>query len=144
MEPVEIALSELKMVQDIIHNQEQMRLKVVGWCIAAVTGISIAFVSKTLVVPTKYYLALSLAITCIFLWLDTVHRVAVDRAIARSGDIEGFLRGEHEYDGPKIGKSISVASGARYQAESLKNVRVYGPYLALSLIVVAVAVIKSL
>lgn len=58
----------------------------------------------------------------------------------RSGEIEESLRGERAYDGPIMGKSISVENGIPYQLRSLKNVRVYGPYLALSVAVLFVYV----
>ncbi len=131
MEPENIALEELKLVQAIINTQEQIRLKIMGWGVATVSAISVAYLSEKLDLPSNSYLALSLVIIGIFLWLDTVHRVAVDRAIERSGEIEECLRKEATYDGPKIGKSISVKNGIPYQLRSLKNVRVYGPYLAL-------------
>ena len=131
MEAEMIALEELKLVQSIIHTQEQMRFKVVGWCIATITGLSVAYLSEKLDLPHTSYFVLSILIILIFLWLDTVHRVAVDRAIMRSGEIEKALRGEAEYDGPKIGESLSLKNGILYQLRSLKNVRVYGPYLAL-------------
>ena len=144
MEIETIALEELKLVQSIIHNQEQMRVKVVGWCIAIISAISIAYLSKKLELPSNSYFGLSLAIVSIFLWLDTVHRVAVDRAIIRSGEIESFFRKEIEYDGPKIGKSISVKNGIPYQFRSLKNVRVYGPYLVLCFAVFCMYLMKNL
>jgi len=144
METETIALEELKLVQSIIHNQEQMRIKVVGWCIATISAISVAYLSQKLNLPPKSYFSLSLIIILIFLWLDTVHRVAVDRAILRSGEIESFFRKEIEYDGPKIGKSISVKNGIPYQFRSLKNVRVYGPYLALCFAVSCMYLVKNL
>ena len=131
MEPEVIALEEFKLVQSIINNQEQIRVKVVGWCIATISAISVAYLSKKFQFSPGSYFAVSLTIIVIFLWLDTVHRVAVDRAIIRSGEIESFFRKEVDYDGPKIGKSISVKNGIPYQLRSLKNVRVYGPYVAL-------------
>jgi hypothetical protein len=97
METETITLEELKLVQFIIHNQEQMRIKVVGWCIATISAISVAYLSLKLNLPSKSYFSLSLIIILIFLWLDTVHRVAVDRAIFRSGEIERFFRKECEY-----------------------------------------------
>ena len=136
MEPEVIALEELKLVQAIINNQEQIRLKIMGWGVAATIAISVAYLSEKIDLPPNSYLILSIIIIGIFLWLDTVHRVAVDRAIERSGGIEKCLRKEVPYDGPKIGKSISVKNGIPYQLRSLKNVRVYGPYLALSTAVV--------
>ena len=138
MEPEAIALEELKLVQAIINNQEQIRLKIMGWGVAATIAISVAYLSERIDLPPNSYLTLSVIIIGIFLWLDTVHRVAVDRAIERSGEIEESLRGERAYDGPIIGKSISVKNGIPYQLRSLKNVRVYGPYLALSIAVLFV------
>ncbi len=131
-----MALEELKIVETIINAQEQIRLKISGWGVATVSAISVAFLSKKLGLPPDSYLILSIIILAIFLWLDTVHRVAVDRAIQRSNYIESVLRGEVAYDGPRIGESISVSNGIPYQLKSLKNVRVYAPYLALSFAVI--------
>ena len=140
MEPEAIALEELKLVQAIINNQEQIRLKIMGWGVAATIAISVAYLSEKIDLLPNSYLTLSVIIIGIFLWLDTVHRVAVDRAIERSGEVEESLRGERAYDGPIIGKSVSVKNGIPYQLRSLKNVRVYGPYLALSVAVLFVYV----
>lgn len=132
MDSQAIAIEELKLVQAIISNQENTRLKIMGWGVAAVVAISVSYLAERVNMPPSSYLGPSVIIIGLFLWLDVIHRVSVDRAIERSATIEQYLRDGDDYDGPKIGLSMSVSNGLSYQLNAVKNIRVYAPYLALT------------
>jgi len=139
MDKQTIAVEELKIVEEIINYQESIRFKFLGWLITIISAISVAFLSSKLNISQNSFLLLSTLIIMIFLWLDTIHRVAVDRAIERAGKIERYLRAENKkYDGPKIGESISIKNGIKYQIIALANIRVYSPYLALFIAVLVI------
>lgn len=135
MESSEMALEELKVLADIISRHDEISLKIKGWCTTLVTGFLVAMFSGTIQAPLNVSGLLVAVIIVIFLWIDVVFRVAEDRAINRQGEVEKALRGEVQYDGPKIKWSLSTPNTFRDQLRSLNNNRIYLPYVALSIIV---------
>lgn len=137
----EIALEELKILQGIAQNQEELRFKIRGWCLALVTAFSVAFLSEKVKFCGGQFILISSLIVVLFLWLDVLYRVAQDRAFARAKDVEKYLRGTGDYSGPLIRNSLSVPNSVKDQCESLNNIRVYGPYVLLFLIILSIGVL---
>ena len=109
------------------------RLQVRFAAVAVATAVSVAFLSGTTLISGNSFLVLGGAIVFAFLWLDVVHRVAQDRAMARSREVEKVLRTEQApCDGPLIGERLSAPNRLRDQLSAVANVRVYGPYLVLA------------
>jgi|SRR6185369_3582 len=131
-----MALEELKMLQSIISKHDDLRSQVLGWCVALITGLTIAYLSK----PVELYLwgfaALSISIVLLFLWVSVTYKVAQDRAIERARTIESQIRAQTAYDGPLVADSLSRANRWPDQKKALNNVRVWGPFAALLVLVV--------
>lgn len=136
----QLALEELKLLLDIAQGQEELRFKIRGWCIALVTAFSVAFLSEKIKFSGCQFILISSLILVLFLWLDVLYRVAQDRAFKRSKVVEENLRGIGNYSGPLIGEYLSVPNSAKDQVVSLKNIRVYGPYVLLLVIVVSIGI----
>lgn len=138
----ERALDELRILQGIVARHDDISFKIKGWCVTLITGIMLALKSGNFAVSTKSSLILAFGISLLFLWVDVVYRVAEDRAIDRSDEIEKLMRDESEYDGPKIVMTLRKPNTLSDQYKSLKNVRIYLPYLILTMIVIIVSIIK--
>ena len=134
-----LALEEFKMLQEIARDQEELRAKIRGWCVAIITALSVAALSKEIQISGATFLFVASVILCLFLWLDVLYRVAQDRAFRRAKKVEIILRGNLYYDGPRIRDSLSVPNSIEDQLQSLNNVRVFGPYFLLLIIVTVVA-----
>lgn len=138
----QLALEELKLLQGIAQNQEELRFKIRGWCLALVTALSVAFLSERIKFSGGQYIFVSCLILVLFLWLDVLYRVAQDRAFARKKVVEEYLRGIGEYSGPLIRDSLSGPNSVEEQCVSLNNIRVYGPYVFLFVIVLSVGIFR--
>lgn len=135
----QLALEELKMLQEIAQNQEELRFKIRGWCMALITALAVAFLSKELKLSGGHFALISSIILFLFLWLDVLYRVAQVRAFKRADAVESFLRGEEQtYEGPKIRSSLSIPNSLEEQKESLNNIRIYGPYIPMIALVLIV------
>lgn len=138
-----MALEELKVLQAVISKHDDLRSQLLGWCVALITGLSVAHLSKPLQVDSVGFLSLSLAIVLLFLWVGITYKVAQDRAIERVRQIEVQIRTQSPYDGPLISESLSRPNLFSDQCSALKNVRVWGPFVALAVIVVLVTLVRG-
>lgn len=140
----QLALEELQILAGIIERKEAVRLRQRNWVITAVSGLSIALFSKGLDVSASEYAAVALTTIVIFWLMETVYQHVEDRAIQRSKDLEGILREGRPYDGPLISESLSPRSleeQLAYLAKTFLAPRVASPYLALTVLVVAFALL---
>jgi hypothetical protein len=131
MNDKDVAIEELKILQTIIHNQDIIFSRIRGWCVVVVGGISIGLLSDKIQIPNAPYLAISTLIVFTFTWTEAIHRVAQKRAMTRSGDVESFLRGEREYDGPLIRNSLNKTNRFKDQIGTFSNRRFIGFYFAI-------------
>lgn len=138
-----LPLEELKILQDIASRQEELRVKIRGWCIALLTALSVAALSQEIRISSGQFFFFGCVILVLFLWLDALYRVAQDRAFDRAKVVESVLRGEVNYDGPRIRDSLSEPNSLEGQIKSLRNVRVYSPYAILLIIVTIVALVAK-
>ena len=135
----QLALEEFKLLQGIAEAQETLRFKIRSWCVALITALSVAVLSQKIQFSVCQFLLIATVIMLMFLWLDVLYRVAQDWALRRAKLVEESLRGLIKYDGPKVRESLSAPNSVADQVLSLNNVRVYGPYLLLLVILVVVA-----
>jgi len=133
-----LALEEFKLLQEIAQNQEELRLKLRGWCVALVTALSVASLSKEIDLSGTRFFLISIMVVFMFLWLDVLYRVAQDRALKRAKVVEECLCDLKEYKGPCIRQNLSLPNSVTEQLQSLNNIRVYSPYLLLVMITIVV------
>lgn len=138
MQDINVAIEELKILQSIIKNQDSIFSKIRGWCVVVVTGISGGFLSEKIQLESAPYFAISVFIIFLFTWTEAVHRVAQMRAINRSGNVESYLRGELQYDGPQIKNTLSKPNLITDQLATFSNRRFVGFYLTVLFIPIIV------
>lgn len=136
----ETRLEELRLIQNIIAQQQDLRTRAVAWSVALNTGLIIARFSDTIQLAAWVYLCVALLATALFFWLDTTYKVAEDRAIERSNQIEESIRTDPAataYDGPKIGLSFIEPNTLSAQFHAANNVRLWGIHAVLLLAILA-------
>jgi hypothetical protein len=133
-----IALEELKLLQAVIHKQDDARSHIVGWSVAVVVALTVAYLSDK-GLTGKTYCFLGTVVVLLFLWLDVVHKVAQDRAISRVKAIEKSIRTGTYYIGPCIAGTLTRPNTLYEQCLAARNVRVWAPYATLFLTVLLVS-----
>ncbi len=130
------AWEEIKILQDIIHKQEDLRTKTKNWCIALFGGLSIAFANSNGKLDFLAYLLASIILVCIFWLLENLQRSIQMTTICHRNSVEESLLSELEsYKGPKIGKTFS----AGYKFLSPFNLRLSAVYLGLIIIALSLS-----
>lgn len=138
MEKIELALEELKILQEIIARHDDISFKIKGWCLTLNIGILAALygvsggnsiqLSKYLIYPSL------LLIIVFFIWLEAIYRVAMNRAIQRTAKIEKEICENDLKDYPKINAALGKPNKIKDQLKALNNVRIVAPYLIIFII----------
>ena len=149
MEPMEVAIEEQKLLTQIIQHQETFALRIVGYAGAVITALSALRLTSETVLPLGAYIVTSGIAIGLFFWTAVIFRVAQDRAIGRSFDVEAHIRDLLDegkvfasYDGPLIAESLSNRNTADAQRHAAENVRVWGPFALLAAGVALVAILS--
>jgi hypothetical protein len=129
-----LALEEMKLLQSIILKHDDIRSKMVGWSVSLVSALSAFYLHEKSGMDRTGFQIVGFSITILFFWLDTIYKVAQDRAINRSRVVEKMIA-NGEYEGPAIGVSLGKDNLVLDQLRSALNVRVWSPYAGLSLLV---------
>ena len=138
---LQTALEERKIIQEIIHNQEAIRMKLVGWCITIISGFTIAFHSKTIEILGYEYGIFAGLVVVVFFLLDIVNRSVFYKMIKRSKAVESMIQDSaNKYDGFKIEKTMSEPT----QWNNIKyDFRLISPYMALIIIILSSFFVKQ-
>lgn len=103
----DLAVEELKMLQEIIGRHESHAMRIKGLLFVIIAGVTAAIYTKDLEVSRSWMLFGSTILTLLFMVWELYHRALSQQAIIRSGQVEAQLRKELEYDGPLIGHALS-------------------------------------
>lgn len=142
-ETVEIALAELRLLSDFIRGQEEVRLKIRGWNLALISGLTVAQASSDLSLGTSAYVLLGLGIVATGWFLEAWHAMAQFGGILRNYEVEEFLQGASDhYDGPALSSSMRRYGHHdvwfRFLPEGLKYGRIALPNLVMAGVIVIV------
>ena len=144
MNPQDIAIEELRQLQSVINRMEQLEFQVRAWLLALLGAMVAARLTNPNRLTGMQFLILGVMLSFVFLLMELVVRIPKRKAIKRVWRVEGALRGDCVYDGPRI--SISLSAGWQNRAvfslmfQELRILPVYGFYIP----VVAILVIVSL
>ncbi len=103
----ELAVTELKLLSDFIARQEDIRLRIRGWNLALISGLTVAQASDELSLSAFAYLILGLGILLTGWFIEAWHAMAQFGGILRNHQVEEFLQGKsNKYEGPALGTSM--------------------------------------
>ena len=130
---LDLAIEELKILFSIISRHDDLSFKIKKWAITINSALIIGIASGKITeyIANNYLILFLPVLPLIFLWIDVIHRVAMDRAIKRQADVEECVRNNNNYDGPKIDMTLSKPNSFKDQMKALNNVRMYFIYLIL-------------
>jgi hypothetical protein len=135
MDKHELAMEELRLLQEIIKHQEDLRAQLMNWSVGLIGAGTFAFLTE-IKLSQSNFLFVGCTLVLASFWMNVIFRVAQDRAITRSHRVEQFLREGGEYDGPKIGLSLAARNSVAEQLQAANNIRMYSPYAILLVFIV--------
>lgn len=103
----DLALEELKLLQEVIGRHENHAMRVKGLLFVIIAGLTAATYAEGMRGSRGWMFAGAIVLTLLFMVWELYHRAISQQAITRAGAVESQLRGEADYDGPKIGHSLS-------------------------------------
>lgn len=106
------AASELKQLQDIIARYESQAFQIRAWLLVLV-GALVAGILKNL--PPILFLVLCNVMVPVFAFMELITRRPKRRAIERVGSVEEALRGERDYDGPLVQRTLSASPHSKWR-----------------------------
>lgn len=138
MDKIDIAMEEIKILQSIIARHDDLSIRIKSWCISLNIGLIAAFyginASNQISFNKISMVIILVLLTGFFLWLDTIYRVAMDRAIQRTTEIETEIR-EHKLSTyPKINISLGMPNRLTNQIRTIRNIRMNTPYIMIIII----------
>ena len=135
MEKLDLALEELRRLDSIIARHDEMTMKIKNWCIGLDTVIITAIIRinfkiSELIMISTFLVAL---IFC-FLWIEAIFRLAMDRSIIRSGEIEREIQTSSFGEYPKINETLQAKSKINEFIKSGTKSRSFVPYIIILVI----------
>jgi len=102
----ELALEEIKLLQEVIGRHEGHAMRVKGLFFVIIAGLTAAIYAEGLSGSRLLMFSGTIVLTLLFMVWELYHRAISQHAITRAGEVEEQLRQQAEYDGPKIGFSL--------------------------------------
>lgn len=147
MTKLDLAIEEFKLFQAIIARQDDISFKIKGLCVTLHVGIlALLYNSKINSLLESKYIFFSIMLFMIlvfFIWIEAIHRVAMDRALERSAEIEKEIRTNDLKEYPKIGLSLGRNNTPKDQFHAMNQIRLWSPYSIIFLIDVSAIILLS-
>jgi hypothetical protein len=131
----EMAIEEWKALSSLIERLENNEFQMRNWLLGLLTGLAVVMFSEKILLPWQAFLGIGVIVVAIFMLMDLVHRMPKRYAIIRSKEVERCLRGELEYDGPRL-TSPSILSKRPGKWKEFRRMWENTPYKFLLLLVV--------
>lgn len=103
----DLALEELKLLQEVIGRHENHAMRVKGLLFVIIAGLTAATYAEGMKGSRGWMFVGAIGLTLLFMVWELYHRAISQQAIIRAGKVESQLRGKADYDGPRIGHSLS-------------------------------------
>lgn len=140
MDLEEKAFKEIELLQAIITRQLEHSLKVRGWLIILISGLTVAAFREIAIIAPRNYLIIGILITFVFMFIESMQHSILHFARERMASIESMLRDTPpEYDGPRI--CISLKDAWKFPGAFSKTARTFltplilGQFLAVIILV---------
>lgn len=143
MDTRQLALEELRLLQEIIKHQEELRAQLTNWAVGLIGAVTVAFLSTEISLSRFQFLFVGCTLVFASFWMNVIYRVAQNRAIVRGIRVEHYLREGNAYDGPRIGASLAVRNSVGEQLRAAANIRMYAPYSILLAFLIAASFVAA-
>jgi hypothetical protein len=140
---LEIILTEYKILQDLITRLENNEFKIRGWLFTIITGLSLAYFSKNIMINAIGYLIVSIFCIMMFLVYELLHRIPKMKAFHRVKCLEDIIKKEGNYKGPKLYQSLTGKRSLNEMLKEFKKVQIWLPYLMIIIIIIAIVIFKT-
>jgi len=140
----ERAMEEWRQLQDIVSRLEGSEYHVRGWLLVLLGALVAALFSERTRLTGLLFGGVGAVIVALFCWMELVVRVPKRRAIRRADLVEASLRGEREYDGPLLGRSLTRHGGGpswEIMRDELRIRQFWGFYVAVLFVVAVFAAV---
>jgi len=142
----DLALDELKLVQDLIYRQETYAHSVFKSAFIVVVGLMLAFLSERFQIEKWMFLVLSVVILLSFCYAQLIYRESFIQLIKRSLELQGYLRGDQESipKGPLIYEAAHHLTPSKEGLfDAIKNPRFWFPNTLLLFMILSSLIVKS-
>ena len=140
------AMEEMRILQGVIKRAEQQEFQVRGWLLVMLSALLAALYSEKSKLNGIMFGGVSGQLTLFFANAELITRIVKRKAIRRVARVEAALRGDGQYDGPMIAKSLSGEWGMKTLLRLMWHealiITVWGFYLPIWLIVLALATLN--
>ncbi len=146
MTKFELAVEERKIIQSIIHNRENIRIKILTWCITIITGLTVALYTEKVVLRSDTYFLLSIVIVLVFFIIDVANRFVFHKMLIRSREIETNMnfRNIIYYSGFGIETAMGMRIRNKIVLKSyMKDYSLFLPYVCLTILCSSVFIISD-
>jgi len=144
MDRKDIALAEYTHLENIILNYSDKFYRIRNWLIAILTGLTVAYYSMELAIDIYMFLIVSYLFIFLFYFLELTQRVVQKRALKRLEKVENMLKGDLEYDGPKITESLKGAEEFLNLISDIRsesgNALIWVPYFVIALVITLISI----
>lgn len=140
MEWKEIALEELKILEEKITRHANLAFQTRSWLFALITALVVGLLDEKANLNGIRFLLIAFVLTLTFLWMELIQRIPQKQSMVRVSEIEKALRGETDYDGPKISKSLSMG-GSFSHYWKVFSPPILIPYFSIIIIITFLAII---
>ena len=134
----DLRLEEWKLCQAVISQLEGAIYRRQGWFFALITALVVALLKDNPLLTRSHFTVLSLGFVGVFYMAEIIQRVPHYRAICRSHAIETCLRGEGDYDGPILSKTLGEGQSWRDFFAFFYRIRIWAPYVAIIAVILIV------
>jgi hypothetical protein len=124
----DLEIEELKMLQQIIGRYDDHEIKIRSWLLGLLVALSIARYSEKIHMPGAWLGYLASGLVVLFLFIEVIHRIPKRKAIDRVAEVERAIRGECDYDGPRINEKLTQSAQVTKVIAEAAMLPVYGFY----------------
>jgi hypothetical protein len=139
----ERAMEEWRQLQGIVSRLVGSEYHIRGWLLVLLGALVAALFSERTRLTGLLFGGVGAVIVALFCWMELVVRVPKRRAIRRAELVEASLRGEREYDGPLLSRSMTRHGGASWEImrDEVGIRQFWGFYVAVLFVVVVFAAV---
>lgn len=129
------AMAEWSRLESIVSRQSELAFKTRSWLIALLTALLIGVFTGRISIAGHAYWVISYGLAVSFFLMEAIQRVPQSQALRRIARIEEHLRGERDYDGPRICIDLPLRLRVLDLLQEARTHIMWLPYLMIAIVV---------